>query len=367
MKRIGLAFAMAATLGFASNALADAARTSHPVVFAHGMAGFDDILGFDYWGDDYGTFVGDACGFLEVYCNHDIDGGQRAFAAQVPAFQTSEVRGLRLADEIESYMASEGASHVNLIGHSMGGLDSRKAARELYQRRGYTVVKVMVSVSSPHRGSPVAKYILGLGDGVTSVINALASYFGDVIFEPGNDGIAAAKALVYDDFDPGDGATTGARAFNQTYNVDSRYASRYASLMTAQSGINVNPALFLVKELFFDIDGDGFCNDDCNGDGAAGQGNGNPGGDDDDGLVGINSQQMGHRLNYDERAFALDYVSTDTSCGHVGNINRPNSTQMTARQSIINQDHMDVIGVGPDTFSEMEFYAAIFDYIAYYD
>jgi hypothetical protein len=28
---------------------------------------------------------------------------------------------------------------------------------------------------------------------------------------------------------------------------------------------------------------------------------------------------------------------------------------------------MDVIGLPPDTFDEMEFYAAIFDYIANYD
>jgi hypothetical protein len=40
---------------------------------------------------------------------------------------------------------------------------------------------------------------------------------------------------------------------------------------------------------------------------------------------------------------------------------------MTSMSSVIGQDHMDVIGVGPDTFDEMEFYAAIFHYIASYD
>ena len=63
-------------------ARAGAARTTYPVVFAHGMGGFDNLLGFDYWGDDYGTFVGDPCdAFLEVYCNGDIDSGQQAFVA----------------------------------------------------------------------------------------------------------------------------------------------------------------------------------------------------------------------------------------------------------------------------------------------
>jgi pimeloyl-ACP methyl ester carboxylesterase len=312
-------------LTFAADAHADAARTTYPVVFAHGMAGFDDILGYDYWGDDYGTFVGDPCSLFEIYCNDRIDSAQKAYVAQVQPFQSSEARGLDLANDVEGFMATAGASGVNLIGHSQGGLDIRKAARVLYERRGQTVVRVLISISSPHRGSPVAKYSAT------------------------------------------DGKVTGMRAFNQSYNVDSRYAARYASLITAQTGINVNPALYLLKEFVFDIDGDGYCVDDCDNDGAAGRGNGNAGNNDDDGLVGINSQQMGHRLQYQENMFSFDQVNTDLDRGFVGNLNAPSATQMTSSANVINQDHIDVIGVGPDTFDEMEFYAAIIDYVAYYD
>ena len=35
----------------------DANLTAYPIVFAHGMAGFNNILGYDYWGDDYGQYV----------------------------------------------------------------------------------------------------------------------------------------------------------------------------------------------------------------------------------------------------------------------------------------------------------------------
>lgn len=356
------------SLGIPGEALAGAAKTTYPVVFAHGMGGFDDILGYDYWGDDYGTFVGDPCdAFLETYCNGDIDSNQRAYVAQVQAFQTSEVRGLDLANDIEGFMTTAGSYRVNLIGHSQGGIDIRKAARVLYERKGRTVVDILISVSSPHRGSPVAQYILNKGSGVTSVIDALARYYGDIIYQSGNDGVAGARQLVYNDYDPYDGVTTGMKAFNSKYNVNSLYARRWASLITAQSGADVNPALYLLKEFFYDIDGNGYCVDDCDNDGAAGQGDGWRGGDDDDGLVGINSQQMGQRLYYDEWAFALDFVDADTSVGSVTNLNLPNSTQMTSMSSVINQDHMDVIGVGPDSFDEMEFYAAIIDYIAYYD
>ncbi|MCY1020405.1 esterase/lipase family protein [Pyxidicoccus sp. MSG2] len=358
----------AGVLGLVPEARAGAAKTTYPVVFAHGMGGFDDLLGYDYWGNDYGMFVGDACdALLEVDCNEDIDAGQKSFVAQVQAFQSSEVRGLDLANDIEGFMATSGAAKVNLIGHSQGGIDARKAARVLRERRGATVVAVLVSVSSPHRGSPVAKYILDLKPGVTSVIAALAKYYGNVVYKAGNDAYAGAKQLVYNDYSATDGVTTGMKAFNDTYPVSASYAGRYVSLITAQNGVNVNPALYLLSEFLFDIDGDGYCANDGDNDGAGGCGDGVRNEADDDGLVGINSQQMGTRLRYSESTFGFDSVTNDTSVAAVTSLNAPTSAQMTSTSSVISQDHLDVVGVGPDTFDEPEFYAAIFQYIATYD
>src|SRR5262245_51611868 len=116
--RIALAALVAGAFGLSTQARAGAAKTTYPVVFAHGMGGFDNLLGYDYWGDDYGTFVGDPCSFLEIGCNEDIDSNQKAYVAQVPAFQSSEVRGLDLANDVEGFMATAGTSYVNLIGHS---------------------------------------------------------------------------------------------------------------------------------------------------------------------------------------------------------------------------------------------------------
>jgi len=370
MRRLPVALLASLSIlaGSAGAASAAAPKTSYPVVFAHGMGGFDDLLGYDYWGDDYGTFVGDACNeFLEITCNGNLNGGQKAYVAQVMPFQTSEVRGLDLANDIEGFLATSGASKVNLIGHSQGGIDIRKAARVLYERYGTAKVRVLISISSPHRGSPVAKYILDLNPGVISVIDALASYYGDTIYQAGNDGYAGAKQLVYNDYSASDGITTGMQAFNALYPVNANYASRYGSLITAQNGVSVNPALYLLSELLYDIDGDGYCSGDCDNDGASGMGDGNANERDDDGLVGVNSQQMGHRLKYTEESFSLDSITTDSGPGYVGNLNAPTSTQMTSMASVINQDHMDVVGVGPDTFDEMEFYGAIFEYIATYD
>lgn len=342
----------------------DADKTTYPIVFAHGMAGFDDILGYDYWGDDYGVYVLDTCQWGEYYCNGDINSGQESFVASVTPFQSSEVRGYELYQDIQNYMASSGHSYVNVVGHSQGGLDLRKAAHLLRNNKGYTVVKYGISISSPHRGSPIAQHVYNLGPGVTSVLATLAEYFGDVIYSGGNDAIAALKQLMNQDADPGDGVTTGTWAFNQNYPVGGNWIARSRSFLTGQDNGNMNPALYLIKQAFTNIDGDGYASYDANGDGALGTGDGNPNDNDDDGLVGINSQQMGYRLEYWECYGCLDYVWTQTNTGYVGNLNAPNAQQMTSHDWKIKQDHLDVIGVPPDTFDEMEFYAAITDFIA---
>ncbi|WP_224249912.1 esterase/lipase family protein [Hyalangium gracile] len=366
--RIAFAWLVWGALGFGLEAHAGAARTAHPVVFAHGMGGFDNILGFDYWGDDYGTFVGDPCnGFVELTCNRHLDDRQRAFVARVQAFESSEVRGLDLANDIESLMATMGTDAVNIIGHSQGGIDARKAARVLYERAGNTVIKVLVSVSSPHRGSPVARYILNQGPGVTSVAETLARYFGDTVSEPGNDATAGALQLVYGDYDPEDGKVTGMKAFNAAYPVDGRHAERYASVVTAQDGLNVNPALYLLGSVLFDIDGDGYCTNDCGPDGISGSGDGRNDETDDDGMVGINSQQMGYRLSYESRLLGFDRLYLDTELGPVHDLEAPTYEQAASSRSVLPQDHMDVIGVGPDTFDEMEFYATIIHSMARFD
>lgn len=366
-RRLLAAFALVSISLFSFGPLsAGAARSTYPVVFAHGMGGFDNLFGFDYWGDDFGQFVGDPCdAFLETLCNWDLDAGQKTFAAQVPAFQTSVVRGYDLANDIEGYMATVGASYVNIIGHSQGGLDARKAAYDLRARKGRQVVRVLMTVSTPHRGSPVAKKILDLGS-ATAVINFLASVYGNVVYQSGNDGYAGAKQLVHNDYSSTDGVTTGTKAFNTTYPNSSNVAYRYVSVVTAQNGVSVNPALLALKTLI-DIDGNGYCIGDCDNDGAAGQGNGNKSDLDDDGLVGMNSQQNGYRLKYTECFACLDTLTTNSYTGNVTNVNEPSSLQMTSTSALLNQDHADVVGVGPDTFSEMEFYAAAIHYIASFD
>lgn len=353
--------------------------TSWPVVFAHGMGGFDDILGFAYWAGNGFDPVWDPCGFLEADCNEHISSSQLGMGTAVAPFESSEVRGLNVANQIESYMTTVGKAYVNIVGHSQGGLDLRKAAKVLRERKGYTVVKVALSISSPHRGSPVAKYILDLKPGVESILSALAAIYGDIVYQGGNNINAGAMQLTYENYNTYAGHQTyptyynGARVFNNNNPISSSYAVRYASLLTGQDDGYVNPALYLLAEAWMSIDGDGACTadnnadgdyDDCWQNGAQGQGDGVGSDYDSDGLVGINSQQMGYRLcrQWDFWGYLSLYEKSVT--GYVADINTPSAIQQNSHECVIEQDHFDVVGVGPDTFDEDEFYAAVFQYIA---
>lgn len=322
----------------AGAAQAEADLTRYPVVFAHGLSGFDDILGFDYWGNDWGNFVFDSCDkFLEPICNPHIDDDQRSFVATVQPFHNSELRGTQLADDIEGYMASTGASMVNIIGHSQGGIDARKAASELHRRLGRRSVYFLLSVSSPHRGTPVATAIME--DFVGTPVEGLAEIFGDVIYGAGNSAPEATMQLMPDDADPNDGRATGMTAYNQVYGVDYDHVAKYRSFLTAQSGAGLNPAFATLGWLGYSIPGP------------------------DDGVVPLGSQHMGYRMQYDE-AWGRDSVYRRSDMGNLTDLNNPNSTQATSTSAVIGQDHLDVIGVGPDTFDEYEFYAAIAHYMA---
>ena len=151
-------------------------------------------------------------------------------------------------------------------------------------------------------------------------------------------------------------------------------AGRISSLITAQDDGNLMPLLSALGAIIgFNADGDGYCVNDCDNDGASGAGDGSTYDMDDDGLVGINSQQIGTRLSYTEDDWKcawygcwnpLDTLASVSATGYVSDVNNPSSIQMTSHSGKISQDHLDVTGLGPDTFDEMEFYASISQFIA---
>jgi triacylglycerol lipase len=118
----------------------NSARTRHPIVLAHGMAGFDHLFGVvDYF---YGIASTMRAAGAEVYVTH------------VSSFNQTELRGEELLQQVEYIIAATGAEKVNLIGHSHGGLDVRYVAAMRPD-----LVASVTTVATPHGGAEIADYL----------------------------------------------------------------------------------------------------------------------------------------------------------------------------------------------------------------
>lgn len=381
MKTIALSVVMASSAATSLQAVANTQpATKHPVIFAHGMVGYDSLVGgtalTSYFGDDWlgiptGVYVGKACtGAWFESCNKYIGQSQRSNAFRTSFLNTSDVRGDQLRHYVRTYCAATtntstggsvctvgGVTRVNMVGHSQGGFDIRKAARLLKQDGIST--GALVSVSSPHRGAPMAKAILDKLGGNTASITSLADWmvgqtpmangtdsYGNTVALP-QDAKSAAIGLVDVDYSANDGVVTGTQSFNTRF-PGTGDAAYLASIVTGQDNFNKNPALLLMATL--------------------------PGFSSDDGLVDTNSQQMGWRLRYSAGytscnwLLQCNYVNAKfepvTSLGAVTNLNAPTIAQRDSKDGVLDQDHFDVMGYGPDTLDEHEMYAALMAHIA---
>ncbi|WP_424619402.1 esterase/lipase family protein, partial [Acinetobacter sp.] len=93
------------------------AKTKYPVVFSHGMSGFITV-GTDDFGLDY---------FYQILPDLARNGAN-VWATRVSPFNSSEIRGEQLLQQVQEITAITGASKVNLIGHSHGGPTIRYVA-----------------------------------------------------------------------------------------------------------------------------------------------------------------------------------------------------------------------------------------------
>jgi triacylglycerol lipase len=147
----------------------------YPIVLSHGLSGFRNIGPINYF---YG--VADAL----------RKDGHVVYESKVDAYNTSEVRGPQLLAFVKDVLKETGAARVNLIGHSQGGLDARWVASE-----AGTLVASVTTISTPHRGSPVADIIAGdLPGPVQKAALELGNIIGAVI--DGKADQAAEAALV---------------------------------------------------------------------------------------------------------------------------------------------------------------------------
>lgn len=117
---------------------AQARATKYPVVLVHGLLGFDEL---SVAGTHWPYF-------------RDVPEQLRAAGAEVHVVRISSVAGVAVrARELAATIRALDAPRVNVVAHSMGGLDARFAVSTfgLADR-----VASVITIGTPHRGTPLA-------------------------------------------------------------------------------------------------------------------------------------------------------------------------------------------------------------------
>ncbi|GAA6150787.1 triacylglycerol lipase [Pseudoteredinibacter isoporae] len=161
------------------------AKTDNPIVLVHGLLGFDDILGVDYW---FGI-------------ENDLSrNGAVVYAPNLSSVNSSTVRGEQLINYLDELKASYGHQKFNLIGHSQGGYDVRYAASVRPD-----LVASVTAIGSPTTGSGLAQFLLdSFGDNrlLSTLIYGGVNIFGSLIEaasgdSDSQDSVAAAYGFSY--------------------------------------------------------------------------------------------------------------------------------------------------------------------------
>lgn len=160
-----LAVAMAvAVLQPAQAAVDSYTQTRYPIVLVHGLFGFDNALGVDY--------------FYKITSELQRSGAQ-VYVAHVSSVEGNEQRGEQLLEQVQRIMAQTGAQKVNLIGHSQGAPTVRYVASVRPD-----LVASVTSVGGPNKGSAVADVVRGVlppGSVSESLAVSITGAFGQLI------------------------------------------------------------------------------------------------------------------------------------------------------------------------------------------
>ncbi|MFB0827070.1 esterase/lipase family protein [Chromobacterium violaceum] len=126
----------------AAHASSGYTQTRYPIVLVHGLFGFGQVLGVDY--------------FYRVPAALKEDGAQ-VFVAEVSATGSNETRGEQLLQQVRRILAITGAQKVNLIGHSQGAPTARYVAGVRPD-----LVASVTTVGGVNKGSVVADIVRGV-------------------------------------------------------------------------------------------------------------------------------------------------------------------------------------------------------------
>jgi triacylglycerol lipase len=153
--------------------------SKYPVLLVHGIAFRDKTFFIKYWGKIPES--------LKRKGAVVFTGGQEAYG-------TIENNALSLKKKVDEILADTGAEKVNIIAHSRGGLE----ARYMISMAGMeNKVASLTTLSTPHRGSAMADYIIKHA-GNKKVFTAIIDFYAKVIGDDNPESLNAGRELTTD-------------------------------------------------------------------------------------------------------------------------------------------------------------------------
>lgn len=117
-------------------------RNKKAIVFVHGLLGFSSF-----------SILGKEIHYFRALPPHLRDCPQPVYFPELPSIGHIEDRARALAN----FLAGINADQIDLIAHSMGGLDSRYLIHNFDPLHR---IRSLTTISTPHRGTPLAQWII---------------------------------------------------------------------------------------------------------------------------------------------------------------------------------------------------------------
>ncbi len=132
-----------------------------PLVLAHGIARFDNLLQILRTKFQLPeTELGDRVQYFRLIKTHLELHGFQVFHPNQDFAGPVDLRAEQLRSTVNEVLASTGAEKVNIIAHSMGGLD----ARHMIVDKGMAdKVATLVTIGTPHLGTILADHVIDHG------------------------------------------------------------------------------------------------------------------------------------------------------------------------------------------------------------
>jgi triacylglycerol lipase len=139
-------------------------RIKHPVIMCHGYGSVASIL--------KPTPLQDACMLLRSH-------GVVAFAPNVVPYASIEDRAKDWTRHVRRVMETTKSDRVNIIAHSMGGLDLRFAVSRLGLDQA---VASLTTIATPHRGSSLAELGLATPTSLRDMLSEVFNWLGTNLY-----------------------------------------------------------------------------------------------------------------------------------------------------------------------------------------